>query len=103
MVVRVDQQQHSPSGADHFSRFGHAKLNDPVDGGPQTAVVDFTVQLSHLCLCRTNGCTDGGHLGAGRGHSRVGCVEARLLLVDDLAAGETTIEQRLGAFELLLG
>ncbi|MNY33747.1 hypothetical protein D3C86_1680390 [compost metagenome] len=42
-------------------------------------------------------------MSAGRGDGRVASVEARLLLVDDLATGETALEQFLGAFELLMG
>ena len=103
MVVGVDQQQHPPASAEHFARFGQAQLNDAVDGRAQAAVIDFAGQLRHLRLAGGDGGLDRRDLGLRREHGGIAGVEAGLLLVDDLAAGEATLEQLLGAAQFLMG
>lgn len=103
MIFGIDQQQDAAARAEHFARLGQAQLDNAVDGRTQAAVIDFAGELRHLGL----GGTDGGlgriDLGLGGNHGRIAGVLARLLLVDQLAAGEATLVQLLGSLEFLVG
>ncbi|MNO90409.1 hypothetical protein D3C76_819200 [compost metagenome] len=54
-------------------------------------------------LGRADGCLDGRQLGARCHHGSIGRVEARLLLVEQLLAGELALEDLAHALEFLAG